>query len=140
MTGYLLDTNILSEVRKGDRAHAGVREWFKSVEDQNLYLSVLVLGEIRRGVERLWDKDTTQAGVLEKWLIGLEREFSDRILGIDNQIAECWGRISASQPMSTTDGLLAATAITQGMVLVTRNVRHVAHTGVRTLNPFGVED
>lgn len=140
MTRYLLDTNILSEVRKGDRAHPKVRQWFEKVEDKNLHLSVLVLGEIRRGIERLRSKDPKQAYLLEDWLTGLEREFSDRILGIDIQIAECWGRISAYQPTSTTDGLLAATAITHGMVLVTRNVRHVAHTGVRTLNPFGQED
>lgn len=135
MSGCLLDTNVLSELRKGSRADAGVREWFEEVADEDLNLSVLVLGEIRRGVERARVNDPAKADVLENWLTGLEEEFSDRILDIDAAIADCWGRVTAAQPTSTTDGLLAATALTHDLTLVTRNIRHVAHTGVRTLNP-----
>jgi predicted nucleic acid-binding protein len=131
-----LDTNIVSETRKGQRINPGVLAWLESVADADLFLSVLVVGEIRRGVEQARAKDPVKAGALEAWLSGLERKYGDRVLPVTTGIAEQWGRLSAIRPISTVDGLLAATALEHDLTLVTRNVTDVAHTGVKLLNPF----
>lgn len=136
MSGYLLDTNVASEARKRRRANPNVLAWLESIEDDELYLSVLVLGEIRKGVEHVRSADSAKARALEKWLIRLERTYGDRILPINAAIADQWGRLSAIRPLSTVDGLLAATALVHEMIFVTRNVQHLAHTGVSLLNPF----
>jgi len=136
VSGYLLDTNVASEARKRRRANPNVLAWLDSIEDSELFLSVLVLGEIRKGVEQVRQADPRRARALERWLDGLERTFADRLLPVSAAIADQWGRLSAIRPISTVDGLLAATALVHGMTLVTRNVRHVAHTGVKLLNPF----
>jgi toxin FitB len=135
--GYLLDTNIVSEVRKGKRANSNVQAWLDSVEDEALFLSVLVLGEIRKGIERARPQDSAKARALERWLAGLERTYGDRILTVNISIADRWGQLSALRPIDPVDGLLAATALTHNLTFVTRNVLHVAHTGVKILNPFG---
>ena len=136
MSGYLLDTNVASETRKGPRADAGVVSWLEGVEDAGLFLSVLVVGEIRKGVEQVRPRDPVKARALEVWLDGLERKFGDRVLPVTMAIADQWGRLGAIRPISTVDGLLAATALIHDLVLVTRNVTNVGHTGVRLLNPF----
>jgi predicted nucleic acid-binding protein len=132
---YLLDTNVVSEIRRR-RASAQVIEWFESTPADQLFLSVVVLGEVRRGIERLRGRDADQAAVLETWLGGLYDSFANRIISIDAEIAEEWGRISAPAPVPPEDGLMAATARVRNLVLVTRNVAHVARTGVRVLNPW----
>jgi hypothetical protein len=131
----LLDTNIISEVRKPTR-NAGVQQWFATVQAEELFLSVLVAGEIRRGIERLRRRDPAQAAVYEAWLATLRRDYADRILPVTAQIAEEWGRLNAGDPLPVIDGLLAATARVHGMLLVTRNTDDFARTGVRLLNPF----
>jgi len=136
VSGYLLDTNDASEARKGRRANPNVLAWLETVEDGELFLSVLVLGEIRKGVEQVRQADPRRARALERWLDGLEQTFIDRLLPVSAAVADQWGRLSAMRPLSTVDGLLAATALVHGMTLVTRNVRHVTHTGVKLLNPF----
>ena len=136
MSGYLLDTNVASELRKGSRANAGVLGWFESVEDSDLFLSVLVAGEIRKGVEQARLIDRAKAQALDLWLAGLERQYEDRMLPVTRAVADRWGRLSAIRPISTVDCLLAATALAHDMTLVTRNVVDVAGTGVRLLNPF----
>ena len=133
---FILDTNIVSEARKGSRADAGVRRWLDAVDTENLYLSVLVVGEVRQGIEGLRRRDSVQAGHLETWLSGLRRRYADRILSVDQEIAEEWGRMNAPDPVSTRDSLMAATAKVRGMTFVTRNVADVERTGVRLLNPF----
>ena len=133
---YLIDTNIISEVRKGDRCDPKVNAWYASISDESLYLSVLVIGEIRRGVELARAKDPVRASALNKWLSVVIDAFGDRILPINDAIAEEWGRMSARRPVSTIDGLLAATAVVNEMTLVTRNVSDVADLGPRILNPF----
>ena len=133
---FILDTNIVSEARKGSRADAGVRRWLDAVDTENLYLSVLVVGEVRQGIEGLRRRDPVQAGHLETWLSGLRRRYADRILSVDQEIAEEWGRMNAPDPVSTRDSLMAATAKVRGMTFVTRNVADVERTGVRLLNPF----
>ncbi len=132
----LLDTNVLSELRKGERANARVRAWFESVVTGDVHLSVLALGELRRGVEQVRKRDEKQAAALERWLSRVASEHADRILPIDGRVAEQWGRLTALRNGSMVDTLMAATALVHGLVLVTRNVRDVAWTGATCLDPF----
>ena len=132
---WLVDTNILSELRKGDRAQPGVRAWFAEVDEEGLFTSVLVLGEIRRGVESLRRRDSTAALALEQWLVRITTTFSDRVLDVDARVADRWGMLNVPDPVPTVDGLLAATALVHDLVLVTRNTRDVARTGARLLDP-----
>jgi predicted nucleic acid-binding protein len=132
---YLLDTNIVSELRK--RApDPRVLAWYEKARPAELFLSVLTIGEIRLGIERLRGKDTTQARRLEKWLHGLHTAYSDHIIGIDAETAEEWGRINVPDPLPIIDGLLAASAKVRGWTFVTRNTSDVASSGVQLLNPF----
>jgi predicted nucleic acid-binding protein len=132
---YLLDTNVVSEGRKPD-CDAGVRRWLESVRGDELFLSVLVLGEIRQGVERLRRRDPRQAAVYEAWLATLRRDYADRVLAVTADVAEEWGRLNIPDPLPVVDGLLAATARVRGLTLVSRNTADLARTGVRLLNPF----
>jgi predicted nucleic acid-binding protein len=132
---WLVDTNILSELRKGNRANDGVREWFASARDEELFTSVLVLGEIRRGIESIRRRDVPSALALEQWLARLTTDFRDRILPVDANVADRWGALNVPNPIPTVDGLLAATALVHDLVLVTRNVRDVETTGVTVLDP-----
>lgn len=133
---FLLDTNVVSETRKASRMDDGVRRWLSSVNGEELYISALVLGEIRLGIERLRRRDRRQAEELEAWLSSLRANYSDKVLVVDSLAAEEWGRINVPDPVSTRDGLMAATALARGMTFVTRNTSDVERTGVRLLNPF----
>jgi predicted nucleic acid-binding protein len=134
--GFLIDTNILSEVQKGARADPGVRAWFDAADPRDLYLSVLVLGEVRQGIDRLRRRDPVQAERLEQRLALIKDGFADRILSISTEVAERWGRNNVPDALPVIDGLLAATAQEFGLTLVTRNVRDVERSGVLLLNPF----
>lgn len=133
---YLIDTNIISEVRKGTRCNARVSAWYASIADEDLFLSTLVLGEIRMGIELARPRDAGKAAALERWLREVESAFGGRVLGIDNAVCDQWGRMGAIRPVPVIDGLLAATALTNGLTLVTRNDRDVAGLGATVLNPF----
>ena len=133
---FLIDTSIIFEIRKGARCDAGVSAWYASVADEDLFLSTLVLGEIRKGVELARPRDADRALALERWLGDVEAAFDGRVLGIDNAVSDQWGRMSAIRPLPVIDGLLAATALTHGLTLVTRNDRDVAGLGAMVLNPF----
>ena len=133
---FLIDTNIISEVRKGALCDAKVAAWYASINDADLYLSVLVLGEIRKGIELARPRDPAKADALEAWLIAVQAAFGERILPIDRAVSDQWGRMSALRPLSTVDGLLAATAKVHRMVLVTRNEADVVGLGAEVLNPF----
>jgi predicted nucleic acid-binding protein len=133
---FLLDTSVISELRKGERCHAGVLRWMDAVDDDELFLSVLTVGEIRRGIEMLRKRDPGAARSLERWLRELQHEYSARILGIDREVAEAWGRLSPQRPLGVVDGLLAATSLHHGMTLVTRNVRDFTRAGIDVLDPF----
>lgn len=135
---YLIDTNIISEVRKGDRCNPNVSAWYASIAEDDLFLSTLVLGEIRKGAELARASDRDKAASLERWLRQVEDAFGSRVLGIDNAIADRWGRMSAIRPIPVIDGLLAATAATNGLTLVTRNDRDVIGLGAMVLNPFRI--
>ncbi len=132
---FLLDTNVVSEARR-PQGSANVKAWLASAPASSLYLSVLVVGEIRRGIEQLRRRDPVQARVYETWLTRLGLDYADRILPITVEIAEQWGRISVPNPVPVIDGLLAATAHVRGFTLVTRNTADFVRTGVRLLNPF----
>jgi predicted nucleic acid-binding protein len=134
--GWLVDTNVLSEIRKGDRCDAGVRTWYEAAPDADLFTSVLVIGEIRRGIESIRRRDRHQAEALGQWLLRLHGTLQQRILPIDAAVADRWGALNVPDPLPTVDGLLAATALVHGLTLVTRNTRHVKSTGVTTLDPF----
>ena len=123
---FVLDTNVVSEPRKGRRADANVMRWFSSVRPEELYISVLVIGEIRQGIEGLRRRDPLQASHLESWLVGLCRGYADRILPVDLDAAEEWGRMNVPDPISTRDGLMASTAKVRNMTFVTRNTSDVA--------------
>lgn len=133
---FLLDTNVLSELRKGERADPAVREWFAGVEGEDLALSVLVLGEIRLGVLRLRRRDPEAAGHLATWLARLERAYEGRTFPVDARVVETWAELNVERPLPVIDSLQAATAVTHGLTLVTRNVDDLAGVEVRMLNPF----
>jgi predicted nucleic acid-binding protein len=132
---YLLDTNVLSELRK-PRPDTNVKAWFGSVRGADLHLSVLVIGEIRQGVERLRRRDPVRAVPYDAWLGTLQREYADRVLPITSAVAEAWGRLNAGDPISVVDGLMAATAVTHGLTFVTRNMAGVVGRGIDCLNPW----
>jgi len=132
---YLLDTNVISEARKR-RPDAHVMAFFDAVSSADVFISVLTIGEIRIGIERLRRKDANQANALDEWLAGLRATYADRIAGVDASIAEEWGRLNAPDPVPVIDGLLAATARCRGWTLVTRNTADLARCAVRLVNPF----
>jgi predicted nucleic acid-binding protein len=132
----LLDTNVLSELRKGRRANLRVRAWFEGVAADEIHLSVLVVGELRRGIERVRQRDAEQAAALERWLMRITTDHAERILSVDSAVAQRWGLLTAKRTGSVVDTLMAATALAHGLVLVTRNLKDVAWTGVPRLNPF----
>jgi predicted nucleic acid-binding protein len=133
---FLLDTNVISEVRKGERCDRNVAAWYSSIQRHELYLSVLVTGEIRKGVERARRRDPARAQIFEQWLAEVAAGFGERILLIDRSVADEWGRISAIRTIPPVDALLAATAKVHGMTLATRNSAHVAGLGALVINPF----
>lgn len=133
---YLLDTNVVSELRKGPRCDPRVASWFAGVSSEEIYLSALILGEIRKGIENIRRRDRPAAEALEGWFQELVATHSDRILPIDQPVADQWGRFNVPDPLPVLDGLLAATASVYSLTLVTRNLKHVERTGVDCLNPF----
>ena len=136
MSGFLLDTNVVSEMRKGTRADLYLRRWFSDHTDAELWLSVLVVGELRRGIELIRRRDESAATALQAWLESMLRDFSDRVLPVTIAISQRWALISVPDPVPVVDGLLAATAIEHGLALVTRNTGDVMRTGVEHVNPF----
>lgn len=132
---FLLDTNVVFETRK-KAPHPGVLAWLTSTPESGLFLSVLVVGEIRNGIERLARRNPAQAGALEQWLKQLVAAYEDRIVPVTTEVAEMWGRLNTPNPVPVVDGLLAATALVRGWTLVTRNTADIASTGVQLLNPF----
>jgi predicted nucleic acid-binding protein len=132
---YLLDTNVVSELRRRD-PDPHVLAWYGTVTSAELFVSVLTIGEIRLGIERLRKKDGTRADLLEQWLRGLHASYGDHIIDVDADIAEEWGRLNAPDPLPVIDGLLAASAKLRGWTLVTRNTADIARSGVALFNPF----
>lgn len=133
---YLIDTNVISELRKGERADARVRSWFDGVADEEIFLSVLTVGEIRQGVERIRRRDPAAALFLDGWLSLVLETHRDRLVPIDRLVAEEWGRMNVPDPLPVVDGLLAASAKVGGLTVATRNVADFARAGVEYVDPF----
>ncbi len=139
---YLIDTDVLSEARKHDNAHPGIRSFFRRLAktDVPVFLSVITVGELRRGVEMIRHRgDLEQAGMLDKWLANVVKHYSDRILPLDEDTAQVWGRLRVPNYENALDKQIAATALVHSLVLVTRNVSHFQGMGLELFNPFEQE-
>jgi predicted nucleic acid-binding protein len=129
---YLIDINVISEVSKERRCNPKVSEWYR----RGVVLSVLVIGEIRQGIERLRVRSSRRVHALEKWLEELVLSFSERLLPVDEKVAQNWGRLKRSEQPSRDRFAVGASAETHGLILVTRNLNNIERCGVRYLNPF----
>jgi predicted nucleic acid-binding protein len=134
---YLVDTNVISEARKGRKANPGVQRFFQAIEAEGLYLSVQTIGEIRRGLENIRRRgDLPQARKLEKWLDLVVADYADRILSFDEECAQVWGRLMSPHHEHPIDKQIAAIALIHDLTVVTRNVDDFRGTATRTSNPF----
>ena len=132
---FLLDTDVLSALRRRER-HPGAVRWVETQRTADLYISVVTVGEIERGITQQQPRDPSFAGELALWLDRVLAWYSDRILLVDAATARRWGQLSATHGHDGADLLIAATALEHGLTVVTRNARHFEPTGVPTLNPF----
>lgn len=135
---FLLDTNVISEIRKRERAHPNVIRWVARTAVEEMGTSVLVLAEIRRGIELRRRRDPEQAKSLDGWFSQMRARLGDRVLPVDEPVAEAWALIGIPDALPPIDGLLAATAKVHGLTIVTRNVADIAASGVPRLDPFSV--
>ena len=130
---YLVDTNVLSEARRGTKA---ARDWLRSVDPETIYLSVITLGEIMKGIELRQRTDPRTAGLLRQWLEQLRQDHADSILPVGDEVALEWGRLAAARPRAMADALIAATAIVHRKTIVTRNTADFEETRVPLINPW----
>ena len=136
---FLIDANVISEARKQTRANTGVTEFFRNAEDNGdaLYLSVIAIGELRRGVELIRHRgDAAQAVRLDEWLSVVIDQYREMILPFDSDAAQVWGRLRVPNPEHELDKQIAAIALVNSLTVVTRNASHFSGTGVAVLNPF----
>lgn len=136
---YLVDTNVISEIRKKTKANSGVRAFFNKAAQQetHLYISVITVGELRRGVDMIrYRGDTKQADKLENWLTTIINEYSENILDFTEVEAQVWGRLRVPNYENALDKQIAATALTNGLTVVSRNIDDFIGTGVKVINPF----
>jgi len=134
---YLVDTNVISEARKGLKANLGVKEFFQKTDADDIYLSAQTIGEIRRGLENIRQRgDLPQSRKLEKWLDLVVDDYADRILSFDEECAQVWGRLMSPHPQHPIDKQIAAIALIHDLIVVTRNVDDFRGTGVEIKNPF----
>jgi predicted nucleic acid-binding protein len=132
---YLLDTNVVSDLRRSARRTGRLREWLARQTPESLYISVVTIGEIRQGIEQLRRRDVAQAQVLSRWLDELGRVYADRILPIDHAVANDWGHLRGRRTVPVIDAFLAATARVHDLTLVTRNVSDFVGLDVAVFYP-----
>lgn len=134
---YLVDTNVISEARKGAKANSGVKKFFQQTDANDIYLSAQTIGEIRRGLENIRQRgDIPQTKKLEKWLDLIVDGYADKILSFDEECAQVWGRLMSPHPQHPIDKQIAAIALIHDLIVVTRNVDDFRGTGVEIKNPF----
>jgi toxin FitB len=136
---YLIDTNVVSEARKRNKANPGVARFFDEARtnEDTVYVSVITIGEIRRGIELIRHRDDTrQARRLENWLGLILKEYEEHILDFTHDEAQVWGRLRVPHPENAIDKQIAATALTHDLTLVTRNTNHFEGLAIRVVNPF----
>jgi len=134
---YLVDTNVISEARRGKKANPGVQKFFQKTEAEDLYLSLQTIGEIRRGLENIKHRgDLPQVNKLEKWLELVVSDYDDRILSFDEECAQVWGRLMSPYHEHPIDKQIAAIALIHDLTVVTRNADDFRGTGTRINNPF----
>lgn len=136
MEGFLLDTNVVGELRKRGRANPHVLAWMQDQPDEELYLSAATMGEIRKGIERLRTRDPEQAAELDQWAETVRSQYRSRILDVTPEIFERWGVLQSMRPVAVMDAVLAATALHHNLTLVTRNTDDFRGLGLRLFNPF----
>ncbi|MGH7041042.1 MAG: type II toxin-antitoxin system VapC family toxin [Acetobacteraceae bacterium] len=130
---YLLDTCVLSEAQRHSSTVLG---WLRSVPEEVMFVSVLTLGEIELGIEKLRRRKEPKVATLEAWLRGIRTAYRDRILAIDDETALAWGRLAVPRSRPVVDSLIAATALVHRKIVVTRNVADFADMGLEILNPW----
>jgi predicted nucleic acid-binding protein len=133
---FLLDTNVISELKKSARCSRAVFKWYENTPGDDLFISVIVFGELRKGIEKLRPRDPATAHSLEQWVSGLRAFYAERILPVSLEICDQWGYFLAAQNVPPADGLLAATAKCYDLTIVTRNEAHFQRMGVDYFNPF----
>jgi toxin FitB len=136
---FLIDTNVVSELKRGRNAAAAVATWFTALPAEQVFTSVVVLGEIRRGIELLARRDKRQAEMLERWYASMRRQLGSRVLPVDEPVMMTWSRISVPDPLPAYDGLIAATALVHGMMVATRNTADFRRVGVIAVDPWSDE-
>jgi toxin FitB len=133
---FLVDTNVVSELKRGRKAATAVAKWFESLPPEQVFTSVVVLGEVRRGIELIARRDRPQAEILDRWYVGMRRRLGTRVLAVDEPIMMMWSRISAPDPLPAYDGLLAATALVHDMTVATRNTSDFRRVGAKVVDPW----
>ena len=134
----LVDTNVVSELKRGRHANPRVLSWFSTVPKEHVFTSVIVLGEVRRGIELVARRDKPQAAALDRWYASVRERLASRILAVDEPVMMVWSKISAPDMLPAYDGLIAATALVHSMTVVTRNELDYRRAGVDVINPWSM--
>jgi toxin FitB len=132
----LVDTNVISELKRGRGAAPHVVAWFAAMSPEGIFTSVIVLGEIRRGIELVTRRDKLQAEALEQWYALVRERLGNRVLAVDEPVMAVWARISVPDMLPAYDGLIAATALVHGLTIATRNTEDFRRAGAQVVNPW----